>query len=248
MIALPVLPARAGGVLRVSRYAPGGHPSGAPGRCRALNAHPTRGGPAVRSRAHLASSALAAERALPEADSEAVRGSVSRAAAGDADAFGALYDRFAPELLRYFHARVRGDEAARDLVQQLFLKAWQAIPRYQERGLPFAAWLFRMAHNLVVDHHRARRAVAPIEGVERPSDDPHADMGLIAGERAAAVRRALGRLSDDHRHVLVLRFVLEKSARETGEIMGRREVTIRGLQHRALRALRSAIEANGDQL
>ncbi len=170
------------------------------------------------------------------------------AASGDANAFGWLYDRFASDLLRYFRARVRGDDLALDLVQQVFLKAWQAIPKYEDRGLPFEAWLFRMAHNLVVDHHRARRPLASLDGVEPTANDLAADAGLIAQDRAAAVRRALERLSEDHRHVLILRFVLDKSAREAGQIMGRREVTIRGLQHRALRSLRAVLEASGEHL
>lgn len=167
------------------------------------------------------------------------------AAAGSAEAFGVLYDHYAPQLLRYFLARVRGDGVADDLLQQVFLKAWQALPRYEERGLPFGAWLFRMAHNQVIDHYRTRRSHAPLEGVDPPADDTESDADLIAGERAAAVQRAMDRLSEDHRRVLVLRFVLEKSAREVGEIMGRREVTIRGLQHRALRALRAVLEDSG---
>ncbi len=177
-----------------------------------------------------------------------MRGRVALAASGDATAFGWLYDRFASDLLRYFRGRVRGNDLALDLVQQLFLKAWQAIPRYEDRGLPFEAWLFRMAHNLVVDHHRARRPLASLDGVDAAADGLEADAGLIARDRAAAVRDALARLSDDHRQVLLLRFVLDKSARETGQIMGRREVTIRGLQHRALRSLRAVLEASGEQL
>jgi RNA polymerase sigma-70 factor, ECF subfamily len=193
--------------------------------------------------------ALRPSRALPPADLDEVRANVALAAAGDAEAFGALYDRFHPEVLRYFRARVRGahsTEVAQDLTQQLFLRAWQAIPRYQDRGLPVAAWLFRMAHNLAVDHFRAHRSTAPIEGVDLPSEQAEAADALIAGERSAHVQRALDRLSEDHRQVLVLRFVLEKSAREIGLIMGRKEVTVRGLQFRALQSLRAALEAGGE--
>ena len=76
---------------------------------------------------------------------------------GDADAFGALYDRYQPEILRYLTHRVRAPEVAEDLAQHVFLKAWQAMPRYQQRGVPFKAWLYRMAHNQMVDHYRAHR-------------------------------------------------------------------------------------------
>lgn len=186
------------------------------------------------------------ERALPDADLAEVRANVALAAGGNAQAFGALYDRYHPEVLRYFRARVRGAEVAQDLTQQLFLRAWQAIPRYQDRGLPFAAWLFRMAHNLAVDYFRAHRNTAPLDGVDVASEQAGAAEGLIAGERSAHVQRALDRLSEDHRQVLILRFVLEKSAREIGLIMGRKEVTVRGLQYRALHALRAELEAGGE--
>lgn len=205
-----------------------------------------RGGPAVRSRTSLALERRISQRPPPAADLDEVRANVALAAAGSAEAFGALYDRYHPDILRYFDARVRNSDVAQDLTQQLFLRAWQAVPRYQDRGLPFAAWLFRMARNIAVDHYRAHRRLAPIDDVDLPSDQAGAADGLIADERSARVRRALDRLSEDHRQVLILRFVLEKSAREIGQIMGRKEVTVRGLQHRALRALRAELQVGGE--
>lgn len=178
-------------------------------------------------------------------DRAAVSALVASASEGDAVAFGGLYDRFQPEIVRYFAIRVRDAELAADLAQQVFLKAWQAIPRYQDRGAPFSAWLYRMAHNQLVDHYRTRRPSTDLAGVEVTDRAPHADDHLIASDRSAELSAALEELSEDHRRVLVLRFIMEKSAREIGEIMGRKEVTIRGLQLRALRALRAAIEARG---
>ena len=169
---------------------------------------------------------------------------VERARNGDAAAFGALYDRYQPEIVRYLTNRVRDAEAAEDLAQQVFLKAWQAIPRYQQRGAPFKAWLYRMAHNQMVDHFRSRRVTTDLEGVELP-EEPEAEARVLQQELYGRLRHALERLSEDHQQVLVLRFLMEKSAREIGEIMGRKEVTVRGLQLRALRALRSEIETMG---
>src|SRR5690606_7857214 len=158
--------------------------------------------------------------------------------------FGALYDRFQPEILRYLLVRTRDREVAEDLAQQVFLKAWRAVPRYQHRGAPFRAWLYRMAHNQMVDHFRTSRPTTDLEGVDLP-EDPEAEARVLAAETNEALQDALGRLSDDHRQVLELRFLMEKSAREIGEIMGRKEVTIRGLQMRALQALRREIESTG---
>ena len=177
-------------------------------------------------------------------DSEAVEALIDRARGGDAEAFGGLYDRFQPEILRYLAHRVGDPDTAEDLAQQVFLKAWQAIPRYEARGVPFKAWLYRMAHNQMVDHFRTRRPTADLEGIDVP-EEAEAESLVLAGEMSAALEAALGRLSEDHRQVLVLRFLMEKSAREIGEIMGRKEVTVRGLQMRALQALRRAIEERG---
>ena len=110
--------------------------------------------------------------------------------------------------------------------------------------MPFKAWLYRMAHNLMVDHHRTRRPTTDLEGIDIP-EEPEAEQRVLVEEVHAHLRAALERLSEDHRQVLVLRFLLEKSAREVGEIMQRKEVTIRGLQMRALQALRREIELTG---
>lgn len=177
-------------------------------------------------------------------ETDAVRRLIDRAKGGDAEAFGGLYDRFQPEIVRYLTHRTRDADAAEDLAQQVFLKAWQAIPRYEDRGVPFKAWLYRMAHNQMVDHFRSRRPTSDLEGVDLPVDS-EAETLLLEGEMQEALKGALERLTEDHRQVLVLRFLMEKSAREIGEIMGRKEVTIRGLQMRALQALRREIESMG---
>ena len=177
-------------------------------------------------------------------ESDAVRRLVDRAKGGDAEAFGGLYDRFQPEIVRYLTHRTRDADAAEDLAQQVFLKAWQAIPRYEDRGVPFKAWLYRMAHNQMVDHFRSRRPTSDLEGLDLPVDS-EAETLLLEGEMQEALKGALERLTEDHRQVLVLRFLMEKSAREIGEIMGRKEVTIRGLQMRALQSLRREIESMG---
>ena len=94
---------------------------------------------------------------------------------------------------------------------------------------------------------RTRRVTVDLDGIDR-AEPAEAENAVIAGELRAHLERALQRLSGDHREVLVLRFLMEKSAAEIGEIMGRKEVTVRGLQLRALRALRRELEAMGGEL
>ncbi len=189
------------------------------------------------------SEASAADAATELAERQ-VRRFVDLAKDGDAEAFGHLYDRFQPEILRYLIVRVRDRDVAEDLAQQVFLKAWQAIPRYEHRGAPFRAWLYRMAHNQMVDHFRTARTTTDLEGLDIP-EDAKAEERLLTAETNELLQAALERLSEDHRQVLVLRFLMEKSAKEIGEIMGRKEVTVRGLQMRALQALRREIEDAG---
>ena len=181
--------------------------------------------------------------AAPE-EHRAVESLVGRAKDGDADAFGLLYDRFQPEILRYLTNQVRHRETAEDLAQQVFLRAWQVIPRYEQRGTPFKAWLYRMARNQVIDHFRRQRPTSDLEGIE-VAEPAEAEGRVLAAELHGRLRRALDRLTPDHREVLVLRFLMEMSAAEIGQIMNRKEVTVRGLQLRALRALRKEIAATG---
>lgn len=190
------------------------------------------------------SEAVARSQPVAGADPAPIEALVDRARQGDPDAFGLLYDRFQPEIVRYLAHRVGDPDTAEDLAQQVFLKAWQAIPRYEARGVPFKAWLYRMAHNQMVDHFRTRKQTTDLDGIDVP-EEAEAEALVLAGEMSAALEAALARLSEDHRQVLTLRFLMEKSAREIGEIMGRKEVTVRGLQMRALQALRREIEETG---
>lgn len=156
---------------------------------------------------------------------------------GDADAFGLLYDRFQPEILRYLTYQLRQRETAEDLAQQVFLNAWRAIPRFEERNVPFRAWLYRIAKNQLLDHVKRQRPTTNVDLVN-PRDDTDIEAHAVAQDDRRRLIEALQGLSEDHREVLVLRFFMEKSAAETGAIMRRKEATIRGLQFRALRALR----------
>ena len=155
----------------------------------------------------------------PTADPAPLEALVDRARNGDADAFGQLYDRFQPEIVRYLAHRVGDPDTAEDLAQQVFLKAWQAIPRYEAQGVPFKAWLYRMAHNQMVDHFRTRKQTSDLDGIDVP-EDAEAETIVLAAEMSAALEQALGRLSEDHRQVLTLRFLMEKSAREIEETGG----------------------------
>lgn len=208
----------------------------APSRSRARHGRRQPGRPAIARTSGSLSGA--------DASSDAVRSCVRLAQKGDTEAFGRLYERFQPEIVRYLAHRTGDPDLAEDLAQQVFLKAWRAIPRYHDRGYPFRAWLYRIAHNQMVDHHRTKRYTSDLDGVD-PGGQSNTEEYVLHGELQEHLACALNRLSDDHRQVLVMRFLMERSAREIGETMGRKEVTVRGLQLRALRALRREIVAIG---
>jgi RNA polymerase sigma-70 factor (ECF subfamily) len=175
---------------------------------------------------------------------------VERAVAGDADAFGELYMMHLDAIYRYVYYRVGDDDDAEDLTEQVFLQAWQALPGYEQRGYPFTSWLYRIAHNKVSDHHRARAAYkAPLplgqlsggqlsggDGVCQSRQQAALDR-VISAEEAEALSAAIGQLGDDQQQVIILRFIEGLSHAEVADIMNKSPGACRVIQHRALAAL-----------
>lgn len=167
----------------------------------------------------------------------------TRATAGDAEAFGALYDRYVDAVYRYVYYRVRNEAEAEDVTSEVFFKALRAIPRYRPRQ-PFLAWLYRIARNAVIDlSRRARTQVGFEDAVAHPdaSDVVDPDAGLAALADASAVREAIGRLTPLQQEVIVLRYVEGLDTKSIGRLLGRRDGTIRGIEFRALGALRQLL-------
>jgi RNA polymerase sigma-70 factor (ECF subfamily) len=164
---------------------------------------------------------------------------VDRARRGDTAAVGALYDAFAPRIYRFFRFRVAADEAARDLTQRVFLKMIEQLPRFESRGVPFAAWLFRVARNTWIDAGRTYRPMVPLENLaSEPAETGDPEALAAASFDGEVVRCAVASLPDDQREVIACRFFAGLSPRETAELMGRSEGAVRVLQHRALAGLR----------
>ncbi len=172
-------------------------------------------------------------------DDAAIERLVGEARAGDAWAFGELFDHFHLPVYRYVASRVRHPSDAEDLTQLVFVKALEALPRYETRGIPFGGWLFRLARNAVIDHVRTSHEHTDLaQSVERAGADAGPDELAVNRQEIEAVRSALSALTDDQRDVIALRFFAGLSAREAAEAMGKQEGTIRGLQFRAIAALR----------
>ena len=168
---------------------------------------------------------------------------VKRAERGDADAFGRLYDLYSRPLFNFIFSRVRNRQSAEDLLHTVFLKSWGGIKSYKPKAsAKFSTWLYQIANYTIIDHWRGSRETVDMDKAQ--------NMAQFAVEPAkyetyAYLWEAMGLLNDRHRTVLRLRFMEAMSIEETAMVMGKTQLGIRVLQHRALRALRKILESNG---
>jgi len=169
---------------------------------------------------------------------------VERARSGDGAAFAALYDVFAPRVYRFFRFRVSAAEAAEDLTQRVFLKMIEQLPNYEQRGIPFAAWIFRVARNAWIDEDRTNHPSVSIDDlVDSAAEADGPDDLAAAAIESEQLRKAIAALPPDQREVIACRFFAGLSSRETAAQMGRSEGSVRVIQHRALAALRRKLPA-----
>lgn len=159
---------------------------------------------------------------------------VERAKAGDSEGLHYLYVRYADDVLRYVASFVRDHHEAEDITQNVFAKLMTAIRKYEQREVPFDAWILRVARNAALDHLRAKRPI-PTEEV-RLEDTGRAQTGI---DRARALRQALEALPEDQREVLVLRHIVGLSPVEIAGTLDKTESSVHGLHHRGRRSLRA---------
>lgn len=172
---------------------------------------------------------------------------IARAQAGEVKAFGELYQRYLDLIYRYIRVRVAEDRVAEDLTEVVFLRSFEALGRYKERGRPFSAFLYQVARNLLVDHYRQKKEEISIEDANQmATSTPTVDEQVIQSERIREIGHALTSLPSDYQEVIRLRVILALSTAEVAAWMGRSEGAIRVLLHRALTALRRRlVESDG---
>jgi RNA polymerase sigma-70 factor (ECF subfamily) len=157
---------------------------------------------------------------------------VARAKEGDNDAIRFLYLRYRHNIYGFVRSIVRDDYEAEDITQHVFAKLLTSLAKYDERGVPFFAWLLRLARNVAIDHLRANRFTTVVEEVHESSIDTQLDL-----DQSLSVREALDALPSDQREVVLLRHVVGLSPVEIADRLGRTEGSIHGLHHRGRRAL-----------
>jgi RNA polymerase sigma-70 factor (ECF subfamily) len=165
------------------------------------------------------------------------------ATAGDVEAVARLYDELVDPIHRYVALRVRRREDAEDITQLVFERLVVALPRYRHHGKPFRAWVFRIARNAVVDHHRRYRQTEPLGGIAEPVDAIMVEALSLRGEELRELGSAIGQLTPDQQEAIALRYGAGLSADEAARVMGRQAGTIRGLTFRAIATLRRIMSA-----
>jgi RNA polymerase sigma-70 factor (ECF subfamily) len=162
-------------------------------------------------------------------------------AKSDPEAFGLLYEKYVQKIFNYVYYRTGNHHDAEDLTAKTFQRAMKHIARYEQRGVPFSAWLYRIAHNVVANWHRdwSRRKVIALDELALYHQRRQSPEGFVEeDEERRDLLKVIRRLPADRQQLLILKFVEGISNEEIGQIMGRSEGAIKSLYHRTLLALR----------
>ena len=182
--------------------------------------------------------------ARPAGDStDHVRQLVERAQRGEREALEELYLLHFDRIYSYLHMSVGNRHDAEDLTTQTFLKMLESIKKFRWRAAPFSAWLFRIAHNLAMDHFRATRRWQPEENVpEQPGEEePSAEAQALQSIGRQSMLELIENLSEEQQQVLTLKFVFNFPNSDVATILGKTEGAVKSLQHRALVSLQKQI-------
>jgi len=175
---------------------------------------------------------------------------IERAITGDQEAFSILYERYVIRIYNYIYYRVGNSHDAEDITARVFYRAMGGISRYDNRGVPFSAWLYRIAHNLVANWYRdnARKKEVSLEEVGQfQQRSEHLESVMVQSQENEVLMKAIRSLPPDRQQLIILKLVEDLSNQEIGEIMGKSEGAIKSLYHRTLLTLRKRIEKMGKQ-
>ncbi len=166
----------------------------------------------------------------------------------DPEAFGELYDMHFDRIYAYIHRKIGDRQVAEDLTADTFLKALAHIQHYRYTGQPFAAWLYRIAANVVIDYYRVHRPTVQLdEGLSAAGVGPEPEEAALALDDRQAVSRALQALSPDQQDVVLMRFAGDMKLKDIAAAMGKTEGAVKALLFRALNTLRRKLSESGVQ-
>jgi RNA polymerase sigma-70 factor (ECF subfamily) len=169
---------------------------------------------------------------------------INRAKAADPSALSQIYERYSPAIYRYIFYRVRDPELAEDLRAEVFLRMLEGMDRYEDRGWPISAWLYRIARDRTIDtlRRKYRRTQLPLEEWSETCEGP--DLILSVQLDYEELRESIDLLTESQRQVILLRFMGELSVQEVAKRLGRTEGAVKALQHRGLQTLARILRSN----
>jgi RNA polymerase sigma-70 factor, ECF subfamily len=171
---------------------------------------------------------------------------VDKAKSGDMNAFGRLYDIHVDRIYRHIYYRTGKNEDARDLTQEVFIKAWQALPKYRKTQTPFLGWLFTISHNRVIDYYRTHKVHDTINdelNIEDPGKGPEILTEQLFSQQE--LKKVILRLPEDQQQVILMYFIEGMEYGEIAAALNKTEGNIRVITHRALKKMRDILSAAG---
>lgn len=172
---------------------------------------------------------------------------VERAAGGDTGAFGRLYDIYADRIYRHIYYRTGNVDDARDMTQEVFIKAWKALPKYRKTRTPFLGWLFTISHNRVIDYYRTKKDYAYLNNEITVADPGTGPEKLAEAEfTRQEIRKAILQLPEEQQQVIMMSFIEGFEYRQIAEALHKSEGSIRVIVHRALKNMRKIMGSAGN--
>lgn len=176
-------------------------------------------------------------------DQNSIKKLVKECQAGNSEAFGKIYDIFLGRIYRFVFFRTGKKEEAEDISEEIFIKAWGGLKKYQDRNLPFEAWLFRIARNHIIDYYRSlKKTVSITEALETEDKRLSLEESVELKLDTEMVIKKIKMLRDSYQEIITLKFIEDKDNKEISLILGKPVGQIRVLQNRAIQALRKVLE------
>lgn len=168
---------------------------------------------------------------------------VEEAQSGSSESFGKIYDLLVGKIYRFVYFKIGKKEEAEDLTENIFLKAWENLKSFQDEGLPFEAWIYRIARNLIIDNYRTQKKSVQLDAVMELEDNSLSPLDYTELRlNYESALKALEKLSDSYKEIIILKFIEEKTNEEISNILQKPISHIRVLQNRAIKKLREVLK------